>query len=132
MGVNARKIPNVVATPFPPLNRRKIVKICPNTVASCPKRAEGPKGQQKQLLLKWLLSRCESRAFKGPSKSRRSQGSEEDKYVIRRINIEDIKIKDAVMRAMADYNPDLPTSGWVRGGPIWPKAYGDIWPKAYG
>ena len=94
--------------------------------------AEGPKGQQKQLLLKWLLSRCESRAFKGPSKSRRSQGSEEDKYVIRRINIEDIKIKDAVMRAMADYNPDLPTSGWVRGGPIWPKAYGDIWPRAYG
>jgi len=96
---------------------------------------EGPKGEQKQKqrLLKWLLSRCESRGFKGPFKSRGSKGSKgEDKYVIKRIDIEDIKIKEAVMRAMAGYNPDLPTSGWIRGGPIWPRAYGDIWPRAYG
>jgi hypothetical protein len=95
--------------------------------------AKGIESQKKQLLLKWLLSRCESRGFKGPCKSSGSKGpEEEDKYVIKRTDIEDIKIKDAVMRAMAGYNPDLPTSGWIRGGPIWPKAYGDIWPKAYG
>jgi hypothetical protein len=95
--------------------------------------AEGSKREQKQRLLKWLLSRCESRGFKGPYKSRGSKASkEENKYVIKRIDIEDTKIKEAVMSAMADYNPDLPTSGWVRGGPIWPKAYGNIWPKAYG
>lgn len=94
---------------------------------------EEPKREQKQLLLKWLLSRCESRGFRGPCKSRGSKGSkEEDKYVIKRIDIEDTKIKEAVMRAMAGYNPDLPTSGWIRGGPIWPRAYGDIWPRAYG
>jgi hypothetical protein len=97
--------------------------------------AQGPAQEQRQreTLLKWLLSRCESRGFRGPCKSRGSKGpEEEDKYVIKRIDIEDIKIKEAVMRAMADYNPDLPTSGWIRGGPIWPKAYGDIWPRAYG
>jgi hypothetical protein len=92
---------------------------------------DGPKQNQKRLLLKWLLSRCESRGFKGTHKSRGSKGvKEEDKYVIKRTDIEDIKIEEAVMRAMAGYNPDLPTSGWVRGGPIWPKAYGNIWPKA--
>jgi len=84
---------------------------------------EEPKREQKQLFLKWLLSRCESRGFKGPE--------EEDKYVIKRTDIEDIKIKEAVMRVMAGYNPDLHTSGRVRGGPIWPKAYSNIWPKAY-
>lgn len=94
---------------------------------------EGPKRKQKQLLLKWLLTRCESRGFEGPCKLRRPKGpEEEDKYVVKRTDIEDVKIKEAVMRAMAGYNPDLPTSGWVRGGPIWPKAYGNIWPKAYG
>jgi len=96
---------------------------------------EGSKGEQKkkERLLKWLLSRCESRGFKGPCKPRSSKRSgEENKYVIKRINIEDTKIEEAVMHAMADYNPDLPTSGWIRGGPIWPRAYGDIWPRAYG
>lgn len=97
--------------------------------------AEGPKREQKQKqrLLKWLLSRCESRGFKGACKSRGSKGpKEENKYVIKRIDIEDTKIKEAVMRAMADYNPDLPTSGWVRGGPIWPRGYGDFWARGYG
>ncbi len=84
---------------------------------------EEPKREQKQLLLKWFLSRCESHGSKGPE--------EEDKDVIKRTDIEDIKIKEAVMRAMAGYNPDLPTSGGVRGCPIWPKAYTPIWPKAY-
>ena len=75
--------------------------------------------------MKWLLSRCESRAFTGPSKSSRSKGPrEEDKYMIKRIDIDDIKIDETVMRAMAGYNPDLPTTGWIRGGPIWPRAYG--------
>ena len=94
--------------------------------------AKGPAQEQRQreTLLKWLLSRCESRGFK----ARGSKGSKEEdnKYVIKRIDIEDIKIQEAVMRAMAGYNPDLPTSGWIRGGPIWPRAYGDIWPRAYG
>ena len=84
---------------------------------------EEPKREQKQLLLKWLLSRCGSRGFKGPE--------EVDKDAIKRTGIEDIKIKDAVMRAMAGYNPDLPTKSGLRGGPIWPKAYTPIWPKAY-
>jgi len=92
--------------------------------------AEGPDREQRQRLLKWLLSRCESRAFKGRGKSARAK--EPDKYVIRRIDIDEIEIDKAVERAMSGYNPDLPTSGWVRGGPIWPRAYGDIWPKSYG
>lgn len=78
--------------------------------------------KQRETLLKWLLSRCESHRFEG------SKG----KYVIKRTDIKDINIKDAVKDALVGYNPDLPTSGWVRGGPIWPKAYGNIWPKAYG
>ena len=91
------------------------------------------KDPDRERLLRWLLSRCESRGFKGPLKSRGSKGpEEEDKYLIRRIDIDKIQIVKTVVRAMAGYNPDLPTSGWVRGGPIWPKAYGDIWPKAYG
>jgi len=90
---------------------------------------EEPKREQKELLLKWLLSRCESRGFK----SRESKGpEEEDKYVIKRIDITEIEIKEAVMRAMAGYNPALSTSGWVRGGPIWPRGYGDFWPRGYG
>lgn len=83
--------------------------------------AEGPDREQRQRLLKWLLSRCGSHRFEG------SKG----KYVIERTDIEDVKIKEAVKRAMAGYNPDLPTTGWVRGGPIWPKGYGDFWPKGY-
>jgi hypothetical protein len=84
-------------------------------------------------LLRWLLSRCESRGFKGPLKSRGFKGpKEKGKYVIRRIDINNIPIVETVERALAGYNPDLPTSGWIRGGPIWPKAYGDMWPKAYG
>lgn len=79
---------------------------------------------KQQTLLKWLLSRCESRGFKGKG----SKGT----YVIKRTKISEIKINKAVMDALVGYKPDLPTSGWVRGGPIWPKAYGGIWPKAYG
>jgi len=95
--------------------------------------AKGPDSEQKQRLLRWLLTRCESRAFKGPCKSPGSKDpGEPDKYVIRRIDINKIEIDKAVERAMAGYNPDLPTSGWVRGGPIWPRAYGDIWPRSYG
>jgi hypothetical protein len=78
--------------------------------------------KQRETLLKWLLSRCESRRFEG------SKG----KYVIKRRSIKDINVKDAVRDALAGYNPDLPTSGWVRGGPIWARAYGDIWSRAYG
>ena len=85
--------------------------------------AEGPDRERKQRFLRWLLSRCESRGSKGPE--------EEDKYVIGRIDINNIPIVETVERAMAGYNPDLPTSGWVRSGPTWPKAYSDIWPKAY-
>ena len=83
---------------------------------------EGPKREQKQQFLKWLLSRCESRGFEGPS---------EYKYVSKRTGIEDIKIKEAVMRAMESYNPDLLMYSSVRGSNVWPKAYSNIWPKAY-
>ena len=85
--------------------------------------AEGPDQERKQQLLRWLLSRCESRGFKGPE--------EKDKYVIRRIDINKIPIVETVERAMAGYNPDMPTSGWVRSCSTWPKAYSDVWPKAY-
>jgi hypothetical protein len=89
--------------------------------------------KQRQTLLKWLLSSTESHGFKGPSKSRGSKNPEEEgKYVAERTNIEGIKIKEAVVRAMASYKADLPTSDWVGDGPIWPKAYGNIWPKGYG
>ena len=83
---------------------------------------EEPKREQKQLFLKWLLSRFESRGFEGPKV---------DKYVIKRADIEDIKITEAVMRAMESYNPDLLMNSSAQGGNIWPKAYGNIWPKAY-
>ena len=94
---------------------------------------EEPNREQKERLLRWLLSRCESRGFTGPTKPSGSKDPEEpDKYVIERIDISKIKIDKAVERAMKGYNPDLPTSGWVRGGPIWPRAYGDMWPRSYG
>ncbi|UCF16906.1 MAG: hypothetical protein JSW59_05495, partial [Phycisphaerales bacterium] len=89
---------------------------------------QGPASEQRETLLKWLLSRCESRGFK----SGKSKLGEDDVYLIRRTGIGDIKIKQAVMRAMKGYNPNLPTSGWVRGGPFWQKGYGEFgWQKAY-
>jgi len=89
--------------------------------------------KQRQTLLKWLLSRTESGGYKDYSKSRGSKDpKEEDKDVAKRTNIEDVRIKEAVMRAMASYKSDLPTSSLAAGGSIWPKAYGYIWPKAYG
>jgi len=94
--------------------------------------AEGPKRQQKQQLLKWLLSRCESREFKDPNNPRGSKGSEEDKNVAKKTVAEGSRIKEAVTRALASYNPESPTSGFIQSTDIWPKAYGDIWPKAYG
>lgn len=84
--------------------------------------------QKQQILLKWLLSRCKSRGFK----SRKSKRPEDKKYVIERKEITELEIDKAVMDALAGYNPDLPTSGWVRGGPIWPRGYGDFWPRGYG
>lgn len=94
--------------------------------------ADGPKRQQKQQLVKWLLSRCETREFKGLNNPRGSKGSEGDKNVTKKTATEDSRIKEAVMRAMASYNPESPTSSYSLGSDIWPKAYGDIWPKAYG
>ena len=89
--------------------------------------------KQRQTLLKWLLSRTEPGGFKDPSKVRGSKNpKEEDKDAVKRTNIEDIRIKEAVTRAMASYKSDLPTSGLAGSGSIWPKAYGYIWPKAYG
>ena len=82
--------------------------------------------------MKWLLSRCEFREFKGSNKPRGPKGTEEDKYVTKGTDIEGSRIKEAVMRAMTSYSSELRTSGWTKSGDIWPKAYGDIWPKAYG
>lgn len=94
---------------------------------------EGPDREQKQRLLKWLLTRCESRMFVAPNKSSGPKDAPEaDKYILKRIDIDEIEIEQAVIRAMAGYNPSLPTNGWIRGGPVWPKAYGDVWPKGYG
>lgn len=78
--------------------------------------AQGTQSERRQrtALLKWLLSRTVSRGFKDP---------EEDKYVVKKMDIEDIKIKEAVMRALAGYNAASPVAGWIR-GPIWPKGYG--------
>ena len=83
--------------------------------------AQPPDQEQKERLLRWLLSRCESHGFIGS----------EGKYVIERREITYKDIDQAVMDALAGYNPDLPTSGWVRGGPIWPRGYGygDFWPR---
>ena len=94
--------------------------------------AEGSDREQKQRLLKWLLSRTESRGFKAPRRPPVSEGSKEkDEFLIKRIDINDISIVKMVERAMKGYNPDLPTSSWIRGGPIWPKGYGEFWPKGY-
>lgn len=94
---------------------------------------EEPGREQKERLLRWLLSRCESRGFTGPIDSSRPKDPEEpDKFVIRRVDINEVEIVKAVERALTGYNPDLPTSGWVRGGPFWPRAYGDMWPRSYG
>lgn len=87
--------------------------------------AEWAKGrsERQQTLMRWLLSRCESREIKIDS----------GKYVIaKRKDIRVIDIKDAVMRALAGLEPnpgELPMSGWVRGGPIWPRAYAN-WPRS--
>lgn len=81
--------------------------------------------KDRETLVKWLLTRTVSHRFQGTK----------GKFVIERRDIADFDIKKAVMRAMADCepNPGLSTSGWVRGGPTWPKAYGgDTWLKAYG
>ena len=76
---------------------------------------------ERKTLVQWLLTRTESRRFEGT----------EGKFVIERTDITKFDIKKAVMRAMEGYNSDLPTSGWARGGPMWPRgdAYGDFWPR---
>jgi hypothetical protein len=89
--------------------------------------------KQRQTLLKWLLSRTDSRGPKDPSKSRGSKDlKEEDRDVVNRTNIEGVKIKEAVTCAMASYKSDLSASGSVGSDFVWPKAYSSIWPKAYG
>jgi hypothetical protein len=89
---------------------------------------EGDDREKRERLLKWLLSRCESRGFKSRQSKNRT---EKDKYLIKRVDITEIDIKKAVVRAMKGYNPALDTSSWIRGGPIWPKGYGEFWPKGY-
>jgi hypothetical protein len=81
--------------------------------------------EERETLVKWLLTRTVSHRFEGA----------EGKFVIERTDINDFDIKKAVIHAMADCkpNPGLSTTGWVRGGPTWPKAYGSgTWLKAYG
>ena len=94
-----------------------VEKLAQDLAAWVDKRSETEK-----TLMRWLLSRCESREIKIDS----------GKYVIAREDINGIDIKDAVMRALAGLEPnpgELPTSGWVRGGPIWPRAYAN-WPRS--
>ncbi len=78
----------------------------------------------REILVKWLLTRTVSHPFEGT----------EGKFVIERTAIEDVDIQKAVMHAMTDCkpNPGMSTTGWVRGGPTWPRAYGSGWLKAYG
>ena len=84
--------------------------------------------KERETLAKWLLTRTVSHHFEGT-------GGTEGKFIIKRTDINDFDIKKAVMHAMADCkpNPGMSTTGWVRGGPSWPKAYGsNSWVKAYG
>jgi hypothetical protein len=94
---------------------------------------QGPDREQKQLLLRWLLTRCESHSFKGWPDGKPQESREPDRRVIiRRLCMDQIDIVKAVERALADYHSDLSTSGWVRGGPIWLRSYGDVWLRSYG
>jgi hypothetical protein len=85
----------------------------------------------EQIALRWLLSRCKSRAIEMPE-DRTEKGTEyKGRYEIKRININDINIQQMVIDALRDFslNPgDLPTSGWVRGDPMWPRSYS--WPRS--
>jgi hypothetical protein len=58
----------------------------------------------------------------------------EDKFVIERRPIADLDIGQAVIQAMkgCKRNPGFSTSGWIRGGPTWQRAYAPGWLKAYG
>ena len=83
--------------------------------------------EERETLVKWLLTRTVSHGFEGTG----TKG----KFILKRTDIKNFDIKKAVVHAMADCkpNPGLSTTGWVRGGPTWPKAYGsDMWLKAYG
>ena len=78
----------------------------------------------REELVKWLLTRTVSHRFEGTT----------GKFVIERRDIKDFDIVQAVKHAMAHCkpNPGDSTTGWVRGGPTWPQAYGGGWMKAYG
>jgi hypothetical protein len=82
------------------------------------------KDRERETLVKWLLTRTVSHRFEG------TRG----KFVIERMDINKFNIQKAVMRAMTDckLNPGSSTTGWVRGGPTWPRAYAGGWLKAYG
>ena len=83
------------------------------------------KDKEREILMKWLLTRTVSHRF---------EGTENSRFVIERMDINDFDIQKAVMHAMTDckLNPGSPTTGWVRGGPTWTRAYGSGWLKAYG
>jgi len=102
---------------------KKEVAEFANALQEWAEQGTTPEQKQRETLVKWFLSRPDSRGFKGPK--------EEDKHVVKRTNIEDGKIKEAVMCAMASYKSDLPTSGGAGSDPIWPKAYSNTWVKAY-
>jgi hypothetical protein len=80
--------------------------------------------KEREILVKWLLTRTVSHRFEGTG----------GKFVIERRPIGDFDIVKAVKHAMAHCkpNPGSSTTGWVRGGPTWPKAYAPGWLKAYG
>jgi hypothetical protein len=86
----------------------------------------------QQTLLRWLLSRCESRALEIMPKNVEKGGKKiEGRYLIEMKDVNEINIEEAVMDALAGLSPnpdELPTSGWMRGGPIWPRA--GTWPRA--
>lgn len=81
---------------------------------------------RQQTLLRWLLSRGESREIKI------GKGSYATK-----INIDETNIKKAVMDALAALNPDqFSTNGgvpsayvWPRSGYVWPRS-GYVWPRS--
>jgi hypothetical protein len=82
------------------------------------------KDRERETLVKWLLTRTVSHRLEGTK----------GKFVIERMDINKFNIQKAVMRAMTDckLNPGSSTTGWVRGGPTWPRAYAGGWLKAYG
>ena len=85
----------------------------------------------EQIALRWLLSRCKSRAVDMPPDRTEDRTEYKGCLEIKRHDINQINIEDMVLDALQGFTPNpsvLPTSGWVRGDPMWPRSYS--WPRS--